>query len=831
MSDLQARRAGLRFEPSASSTPPIGKRMPSQGYVWLGVVYPAAVILIELLSRLCADAMFDPMPTVWHVLAVSFVPAMNLVVWARLDAASPDETRWLAFGGGVAAMIAACYALLFLPLLPLALVAIIIGFGFLPLAPLVSFVCSAFLLQHILRAQTTPRPRRWGLAGLAVGLVALMAVDIPMAATRLGVQWAASPDQERRDRGLALLRTAGDNDLLLRLCYGTIGRPSGPLGMLFMLADSPLFFPDRQREILVNPAAAREIYYRVHGVAFNAVPAPRPVGRQPFTDDFQFDRDLGGAEVGGRAKGLSLVQSRIDGSIAGDDAVAYLEWTLEFRNVALVEREARVELALPPGAVVSRASLWVNGEEREAAYGGRGEVRAAYQKVAVQQRRDPLLVTTKGADRVLAQAFPVPRNGGTIKFKIGITAPLDVVDRSQGRLVLPAIFDRNFSIGGDVAHDIWIESRQPLATVTGGAAVEAQVGGQVGGLYRVSGRLDDRTLTRQRQAITVALRAEAGPRLARIGDGAAVLQEIKPRTAASSVTMVVIDGSAQLAGKIGDVGKALAAIPTGAKVGVMIAAEPVVRLPVVTWDQAALARARQVLRAHRFAGGNDNAPALAEALQVLEREPGANLLWVHGPQPQVFQGSSGWLEQAVTRLTRLPAVTLYPVAAGPNTALPDMPWAWSARMLPQLGSIESDLSGFLRTATSGGGFTIERREANAEASGATKGSEHIVRLSTRDRVLEMMQGAFRLPSGAPRREETRLAAVALAAGHRLVTPISGAVVLETRQQYDENRLTPVAQGTMPTVPEPHEWALIGIAGLIMIWLMGRRRTAPARMVS
>ena len=83
--------------------------------------------------------------------------------------------------------------------------------------------------------------------------------------------------------------------------------------------------------------------------------------------------------------------------------------------------EARLQLALPPGGVVSRATLWVNGEEREAAYGGRGEVRAAYQRVAVQQRRDPLLVTTKGADRVLAQAFPVPRNGGTIKFKIGIT--------------------------------------------------------------------------------------------------------------------------------------------------------------------------------------------------------------------------------------------------------------------------------------------------------------------------------------------------------------------------------------------------------------------------
>ena len=170
----------------------------------------------------------------------------------------------------------------------------------------------------------------------------------------------------------------------------------------------------------------------MHGVPFNARPAPFEKGNWSRFADFQFDDDHGGTQVGGRLKGLDLVSSRIDGSISGDDAVAYLEWTVEFRNSGSIDREARLQLALPPGGVVSRATLWVNGEEREAAYGGRGEVRAAYQRVAVQQRRDPLLVTTKGADRVLAQAFPVPRNGGTIKFKLGITAPLEIDGPLQG---------------------------------------------------------------------------------------------------------------------------------------------------------------------------------------------------------------------------------------------------------------------------------------------------------------------------------------------------------------------------------------------------------------
>jgi hypothetical protein len=70
----------------------------------------------------------------------------------------------------------------------------------------------------------------------------------------------------------------------------------------------------------------------------------------------------------------------------------------------------------------------------------------------------------------------------------------------------------------------------------------------------------------------------------------------------------------------------------------------------------------------------------------------------------------------------------------------------------------------------------------------------------------------------------------LASQYQLVTPVSGAVVLETKQQYDEARLTPVSQATVPTVPEPHEWALILIACAALIWLAWRNRR-PALAVA
>ena len=56
------------------------------------------------------------------------------------------------------------------------------------------------------------------------------------------------------------------------------------------------------------------------------------------------------------------------------------------------------------------------------------------------------------------------------------------------------------------------------------------------------------------------------------------------------------------------------------------------------------------------------------------------------------------------------------------------------------------------------------------------------------------------------------------------TPVSGAVVLETKQQYDEAGLQPVPPGSVPTVPEPETWLLI-IVALGVLGLRLRKRAA------
>jgi len=68
-------------------------------------------------------------------------------------------------------------------------------------------------------------------------------------------------------------------------------------------------------------------------------------------------------------------------------------------------------------------------------------------------------------------------------------------------------------------------------------------------------------------------------------------------------------------------------------------------------------------------------------------------------------------------------------------------------------------------------------------------------------------------------------AVRLAAAYHLVTPRTGAVVLETAQQFQQAGLTPAAPGQVPTIPEPETWALIGVLFVVFLIAAWRKRSA------
>lgn len=794
---------------------------PSPWLLVFATVLPVLVILIEGLSGLCASAFFDPMPTLGHALVLALVPAANLAAWLALAGWITPRPRALAFATGAASAIAAFYAVLFLPVLPFAVLGLIVVVGLLPLSPLLATLAAIRLRRLQTAGEHRPgQTRAPFIGGILAALAALIAIDVPQAVTTYAFTLTQSPSIADHARGIDLLRRYGDRDDLARLALDAARRPLGPAALLIALIEDRGHDPLSLRPPFVSPQHIAEVYYRVTGrplPSADTVRANQPLlatlgQRAPLA----FDPGVGGHSVGARVPGLSLASSRIDGSINPDDALAYLEWQFEVRNDSALAREARMMLALPPGGVVSRVTLWVNGVEEEAAYAAKGKVRAAYERV-VRRAQDPFLVTTKGADRVLAQAFPVPANGGTMRFKVGITAPLDLVSLAEGRLALPAILERNLDLANDVRHAVWIESRAGVSGRSDGLVASPLAGGG----SRITGEIADRGGER---TVLVAARAPQ-PRvtLARLpGEAIASQQITTARQRADDAVMIVLDGSARVAPHVEAIIRALDDIPSGFPVGLAVAATTPVTLPPKPWSPGHRANVAAAIRSAGFIGGEDNAPALVQAFAALGHVEHGRVLWVHAPQPIAFAATRIRMAQAGERPLRAPALSLYALEDGPNALLADAPWSWGARDIPRSGDVAADLGRALqRAAGRNSAIEVTRALASPTPSGDALdaaqaasgfGSGHIARLAASDAVLAMI---MRDPARAPEQ------ATRIAAAHQLVTPVSAAVVLESAQQYAEAGLKPVAAtaGKVPTVPEPHEWALIVLSLAALAWLL------------
>lgn len=761
-------------------------------FILAGIILPIITLSVELWTKMCAEEFFDPIPTLWHVLLVGFVPVANIqLIWA-LYKKRFERITLLGWMSAIAMGISVVYSIFFLPLLPISFLAILfLGIGFLPLSPMIALWATYKLRKYLLNSvETKIFPLRWSglITSVFIVLTVFAITESRFVVSRIGLEMAISENVERQDRGINLLRKFGDDDYLLQIASSRRRN---------------LNFTDFVSNMILNnkissSQKAQEVYYRQTGKTYDSQAVPTLFSWGDSENRFWQEKDI------------SLIASQMDGSIDNDASLGYLEWTVTFRNRNEFRAlEGFTQIQLPPNAVVSRLTLWINGEEREAAFAERAKVTNAYEEVTAK-KRDPVLVTTAGRDRVNMKFFPILPNGGEMKMRLGITFPLILEDEKNGLIRLPYFRDKNFQIPDEIKHIVWLESKRELQSANQNLKLEAKEN-----IFTVRGNIADNELLDPNSSIK-AVKSDDFEAVWTKEENNYITQEIREVSGAKPSRFIfVVDTSETMKNEQTKIADSIKTLPAETEVGIVLTHGNSLNQGF-SYPNSFVgnpAEIAEIINNAIFAGGTDNLPSLTKAWDLANEKENSVVIWVHAPQPYKFSNSL----VLVQRLNRRPNQTeLFTIstANGFDVVEKELDKLSYLQNTPRFGGLKTDLDRLLaKLNQSQKSFSYQRVNiAKAEFTNAKETSKHLLRLWANDEINRIL---------ASEKDEKK--AVELGMKYQLVTPVTGAVVLETQQQYDEFGLKPVDKETVPTIPEPETYVLIAVVLGVLLWLLVTRR--------
>ena len=747
-------------------TPPHQMSGNKSGFLVLfGIITPA--IAVTILISLDAESY-----TLWHRCFIAIIPIANFLSWYAIQHNKISWLTWLGFLSGMTLCISGIYAIVFLPVAYIGIISILMiygiivfGIGFMMISPVSAFI-SALFFRSYLRDMAVSEGRKFSVwQGIIVMLCVFGLFEIHNQINVRGMDMAAFGNSDEHIRGVKLLRAFGSESEMLKSCYGMNRRNN----IMFLWQD--VFkknfhhlwddMPSTEKWDMPSTKRSREIYYRVTGKPFNSVPPPKYSSRSEW-----WDSGLGGEKVSQKIEGLWLNASRLDGKIEPDAATSYLEWTMVFKNDSRIQQEARAQILLPKGGVVSRLTLWVNGEEREAAFSTRGKARAAYNSV-VHQRRDPVLVSYDGADRILMQCFPVPPTG-EMKIRIGMTSPLTLDSKDEGMMTIPRILENNFGIAEGFGHSVWIDSKTPLSS-SEKSLISTEDGFVLkGDIYESFS--DASVVIRVRRSAEILSAWTPDP----TDNTSAVYQTIAETTSQPpNQAIFVIDGSVGMKEHIPAITDALSLVPAGVRYGVIFASDKTETLSSSASEKDMQTIALQLKNAD-YIGGCDNVSALEQAWDMANPELNPVIIWIHATQPLLLKSAEGLTQRL--QLNKRGGWIDVQAAPGPNRIIKVLKKTDKPEILSMSKSLGDDIKRILSTSKQKQ-FEFSRKNLRKEEVESLKPdvqtSSHIALLWANSEILTYYK--------AGNTDE----AVNLASRYRLVTPVSSAVVLENKQQYKD----------------------------------------------
>lgn len=674
-----------------------------------GVLLPLVAVVFETTTHMCAQNCFDPFPSTAHVLLFMLIPISNAMVWLSARRNLSNHYGFMALSSGMAMGIGILYSLMFVPLVPMSLLMLLwLGFGLLGLSPLLSLPCTASAGKTVCKLalghKTFFDPHQVKHIGHLIILVTVIAVELPSTLTRINLSKAADSDTAKE--GIRWLRQFGSQEVMLRACYERSGRATDILGSLYE-ATHPLSVKN-----------ARNIFYRVTGMPFNSVPIPNsaratiqhaglmddPDGFNTGVDDeFDRDPDIAGEIVSGVARGLSLGQSNIAGEIDANAALANISWTFAFQNVSQFDREARAKILLPPGAVVTGATLWVDNKKREANIMTRNIARSYYRSAAVK-KKDPLLVSTCGPDTILVQCYPIrPQSKMTVRLKI--VSPLAINEMSNAILMLPTFEERNFQISSP--HSICMISKEDIAA-PGISLVVSQSDHQ----KKLTGNVDNARLARFGAVIHAKRDTKCNffrchDKFSSDGTNSALFRyrdkfdfgDVVTVVASTSYPLpanltIIVDGSIGMSQYMPSIAQGLRNLPASICSKLEFVQDRTNDLCEAGTKPSdpSFKQALDALGRSTCAGGQDDlGPLITACSQAgIKRSATSAVLWIHGAQV-LNNGNLAGLKKMLQANGTSPMLYDFQVASGPNEILAGFDNCPAIVRVLRSGSVQNDL--------------------------------------------------------------------------------------------------------------------------------------------
>ncbi len=734
----------------------------------LGVIIPGISLLSYGVFSLATSPPGNMVELVGKLLLLLIVPFFNFAVWSSVRKRYIAHPRVVGLMNGLALGLSASWTLIWIASMFVTTGAPSCKLGWMLLlcaSPALLFAATCLNIE-LWRKTETNISRITTTFSILGGLLALLFVLTPMGRSiyvQSLVSDAKNGSTEKQIEAIASLRKlATDEDL----------RPSSSPTSGFALAE--MLLPNRGFDAATD--LDRNLYFRVTG---------KPFKLSRFEDSAQPYNQYVGSEI----SGLALAKSQLTGNMNPASLSGDLSWTLVLHNATGTEQEARAELELPPGAVVSQATLWVDGKQREAIFASAGRTTAASEDI-VNTRRDSLLVKMLAEDKILVRCFPVPGEGRDMKIRIGFKLPLTTTEANAASMRLPRIVSSNFS--QPKRHRFTLQSGEMLAEEIPGVTCSKQSNHYVlNGILKINDNLKGMK--------SIKVRRPDAPQVVTVPDVTApskryIVQQIQKVSAGAVRNLsIVIDMSDALKSDIEPIKQLLSSIPQKLNPKVYLVHEQSKKdqdtIEIVPKSRhQALAQ----LTEDAFIGGQDNRNQLREALEVAAEKPASAVVWIHGPQAMSYGA------QEKQALDLVNPVRLYDLRMSPARSERDVNHNAIKEPNALLDSIDNDDVSNQLTIES---VTVHSgKELTTFISRLDRGTSSMV--LQRSVTTAQPQTLIADPTIAnqitalwARDEVSRLinqdedgTAIALASTYRIVTPATGAIVFENDKQQREFEL-------------------------------------------